>query len=149
MDVKKEQVQYWLTREQEILNAPPEDSASRFRLSKTMYGEVAQEEQQIYDWIMEKKTHKETVKNDEILERAAILFIGVPNSKTKASRKWLVSFKTRYGLVRQEKVKSEGEVEVKGEEMKAEEGKPEVKEERRESKWQSQEVIDLEEMAIL
>jgi hypothetical protein len=114
-----------------------------------MYGEVAQEEQQIYDWIMEKKTHKETVKNDEILERAAILFIGVPNSKTKASRKWLVSFKKRYGLVRQDKVKSEGEVEVKGEEVKAEEGKPEVKEERRESKWQSQEVIDLEEMAIL
>lgn len=151
MDVKKEQVQYWLTREQEILNASPEDSASRFRLSKTMYGEVAQEEHQIFEWLTEKKRHKETVRNDEILERAAILFIGVPNSKTKASRKWLVSFKKRFGLIRADKVKSEESGEMKGEDMEETkaEVKAEVKEEGRAVKWEPREVIDLDEMVIL
>ena len=143
MDVKKEQVQYWLTKEQDILNASPEDCTQRFRLSKTMYKEVAQEEQEIYDWIMEKKRHKEVVKNDEILERASILFIGVPNSKTKATRKWLVSFKKRYGLMRQERERRDPEepktetVEVKSEVgVKCEVGREE-------------EVIDVDEMVIL
>jgi hypothetical protein len=121
MDVKKEQIHYWLQKEQEILNTPNEEGTSRYRLSKAVYGEVAQEEQQLYQWIMDRKRHGEHVLNDEIIERATTMFSGLPEVKTKASRRWLVSFKRRFGLSKDpkervrkvSKVKDETESSVK------------------------------------
>lgn len=115
MDVKKDQVKYWMKKEQEIMSTPSEDSAGRYRLSKTAYGDIAQEEQQLFEWIMARKKNGENVLNDEIIERATTVFCGLPEAKTKASRKWLVSFKRRFGLAKEPPLRKVQKTEAKEE----------------------------------
>lgn len=97
LNVTKDQVKSWLTKEEEIMQSSREVPAPQS--ARVLYAALQQEEQVLLQWIMEKRRAREMVYSDEVIEKAGRLFAQVGEEhKGKANRRWLGSFKKRFKL---------------------------------------------------
>ena len=97
LNVTKDQVKSWLGKEEEILNSPGE--WLRRPCGRDLYAGLEQEEQVLFQWIMEARRAREMVYTDEVIGKAGRLFAQVgEEERAKANRRWLGSFKKRFKL---------------------------------------------------